>query len=289
MGELKPIRVKHMANIGDSISVMAGLKRYYEITGKKIIFCQFVDVPAHYYNGATHPTLDSTGAFVMVNQDMFNMLRPLLLSQEYIHDVEVYNGQPINIDLDVIRKKIFVNLPHQAIQQWIFMAYPDLAADLSVPWIDIGEVDISDCYLQYRSLVTTYLQIDDLFDKIIINFTERYRNHTIDYYFLKKYKNNLIFAGTDKEYQLFCDRWELDIPRLVVNDFLQLAFIIKNAKFLLSNQSFQWNLSSAMRTPHILELCEFAANCQCFFAPKSYGFLHQAGVKYYVELLMGKK
>jgi hypothetical protein len=282
-------RIKHMANIGDIIASLPACKRYYEITGKKIIYTQVLDVPAEYYTNAVHPTLDSKGVQVMVNTDMLNMIKPLLLSQEYIHDVEIYNGQPINIDFDVIRKKIFVNLPHQAIQQWIFMAYPDLATDLSKSWIEIGEVDISDCRLAYLNLVTTTLPIESLENKAIINFTERYRNPHIDYYFLKKYEKNLIFAGTDKEYQLFCEKWQLEMPRLIIKDFLQLAYILKKAKLLLSNQSFNWNLSAAMRTPHVLELCEFAPNTQCFFAPHSYGFLHQAGAKYYFELLYNKK
>lgn len=289
MAELKPVRIKHMANIGDAISVCAGLKKYSEITGRKIIFCQFVDVKANYYSGATHPTLDESGNMVMVNQKMFDMLKPLLLAQDYIEDVEVYNGQPINIDLDIIRKKIFVNLPHGAIQQWIFMAFPDLAADLSKAWIHIGEVDISNCWLSYRSLPTSYVAIDSLQDKAIINFTERYRNPHIDYYFLQKFKNRLIFAGTEKEHLLFCERWDLEIPRLIVNNFLELAFIYKNCKFFLGNQSAGWNICESIKSPRILEICEYAVNCQAFIGEDSYGFLHQSGVKYYVELLMGKK
>lgn len=284
-----PIRVKHFANIGDIVASLAALKKYYEITGKKIIFCQQLNVPADYYPGATHPTMDDIGNLVMCNQRMFDMIKPLLLAQEYIHDVEVYDKQPINIDLDVIRKKIFVNLPHGAIQQWIFMAYPDMAADLSKSWIETGDVDISGCSLSDLRLVTTTIPIEDLHNKVILNFTERYRNPHINYFFLQKHQDNLIFAGTDKEHQIFCDKWNFEMPRLIVNNFLELAFIIKKAKFLLSCQSFIWNISAAMITPHVLEICEYAANCQCFFAPHSYGFLHQTGAKYYFEKLIKNK
>lgn len=280
-------RFKHFANIGDIIASLPAIKRYHEITGKDIIYCQQLNVPANYYPGATHPTTNE-GVQVMVNQKMFDMIKPLLLAQSYIHDVEVYNGQPINVDLDVIRKQIFVNLPNQAIQQWVFMAYPDLATDLSKAWIEIGEVDISNCLMYYRSLTTDYLPLDDLSKMVIVNFTERYRNNHIDYFFLKKYKNKLLFAGTETEHQLFCDTWDIDIPRLIVHDFLQLAYILKQVKFLLSNQSFLWNVSTAIKTPHILELCEFAPNTQCFYAQNSFGFYHQAAVKYYFELLMKK-
>lgn len=282
---IRPSRVKHFANIGDIIASLAGLKGYYERTERQIIFCQQLNVRADYYVGATHPTKHE-GEMVMCNQKMYDMIRPLLMSQEYIKDVEVFTGQPINFDLDVIRKEVHVNMPHQAIQQWIFLAYPDLAADLSKAWIDIGEVDISDCVISYRSLLTDYLQLPDLSDKVIINFTERYRNAHVNYFFLKKYKDILLFAGTENEHILFCDQWGLDIPRIIVKDFLQLAFILKKAKFLLSNQSFQWNLSMAMKTPHILELCDHAPNCQCFFYKKSLGFNKQGGVQWYFKELL---
>ncbi len=280
------VTVKHFCNIGDIIASLASCKSFYLKTGKKILYCQQLNVEGSYYAGATHPTISDEGKMVMVNQKMFDMIRPLLLAQEYIEDMQVYNGQKINIDFDVIRKKFFVNIPHQAIQQWLFMAYPDIAYDLSTTWIDIPEVDISNCALLYKGLTTTTMPIENLESKVIINFTERYRNAHLNYYFLKKHQKDLIFAGTQREFQLFCDKWELDIPLLMVNDFLEYAYIIKKAKFLLSNQSFAWNISAAIRSPHLLELCEFAPNTQCFFAPKSFGHYHQFGMEFYFNELL---
>lgn len=285
----KTATVKHMANIGDIIASMISIKTYYEKTGRKVIFCQQLNVLASYYAGAIHPTKDEAGGQVMCNKAMFDMIKPLLLSQEYIEDVQVYSGQDINIDFDVIRKNIFVNMPNQAIQQWLFMAHPDLASDISKSWIHIKEVDISECGLIYPGIVTQILPIEDLKDKIVINFTERYRNNIVNYFFLKKHQNNLIFAGTEKEHTLFCAKWELAIPRLIVKDFLQLSYIIKNAKFLLSNQSFCWNVAESMKTPRILELCEYAPNCQSFIGEDSYGYFYQQQVQFYFDELINKK
>lgn len=269
--------VKHMANIGDAIASLASLKSYYETTGKKIIFCQQIDVEASYYIGAVHPTTSNEGVQVMMNEKMFKMMKPLLLSQEYIEDVVIFNGQKIDIDLDVIRSEVFVNMPYQAIQQWIMMAYPDLLADLSKAWINLRPHTI---YYDNGKVKSE--------NKVVLNFTERYRNCGINYFFLKKYQDSLIFAGTEKEHSIFCNKWDLAIPRLIVNDFLELAYIIRDCKFLLSNQSMIWNLSEAMKTPRILEICQYAPNCQPFIGEDSYGFLHQVGVEYYVEKLMNK-
>lgn len=270
---LPPINVKHFCNAGDLLASMAGLKSYYENNnGTKIRLLQKLDTEANYYPGATHETTDAQGKMVCMNQKIFDMIKPLVEAQEYIQEMDVYTGQePIRIDIDVIRKKLFVNLPHGLIQSWIMYAYPDLAYDLSRPWITLPEADVP--------------IIEQVKDKIIINFTERYRNGHISYYFLRKFKHRILFAGTDREHLLFCNRWKLDVPKLQVKDFLELAYAIKNCKYLLSNQSMCWNLAEAMKTPRILEVCEFAQNCAPFIGEKSYGFFHQEGVEYYVDIM----
>ncbi len=270
----KPATFKHLCNPGDLIAAMAAMKGYHRETGRKVRVLQQIDVPANYYPSAVHGTVSSDGAMVCMNQHIFDMIKPLVESQEYIDSMEVFTGQDVEIDLDVIRKKFFVNLPHGQIQAWVFLAYPDLAWDLSKDWITLPETDLP---------VVNFIK-----DKIILNFTERYRNGIIHYHFLKKYQKQLVFAGTEKEYFLFTNKWRLDIPRLDVKDFLELAYAIKNCKFLLCNQSFQYNCSYAMHTPHILELCEFAANCPTFTYENSYGFYHQVNLEYYCHRLMGE-
>ncbi len=286
-----PIGVKHFANIGDAIAAMATLKSYHARTGRKIKFYQQLNVAASYYAGAVHPTLDDSGSGiqVMCNQGMFDMLKPLIVAQDYIEEMDVFKGQDINIDLDVIRGGMFVNMPNGALQAWLFLVYPDMAWDLSKSWMNIGDVDISNCGVLHRGLVMSMLPLENIENKVIVNFTQRYRNEEIHYYFLKNCQNQLLFAGTTTEHKVFCEKWELDIPRIHVNNFLELAFILKKAKFLISNQSFCWNVAEAMKTPRLLEYCQIAPNCQSFIGEHSYGYYRQAAVEYYFKLLMNKK
>lgn len=273
----EPVRFKHFCNPGDLVASMACLKSYYESTGKPIILCQQKNITANYYQGARHGTVSDSDQSTMVcmNTPMFDKIKPLVTSQEYIHDMEEFTGQTILVDLDVIRKEIFVNMPHGMIQSWPMFAYPDLAYDLSKPWIDLPiNKEIDDKILPQVK------------GKILLNFTERYRNGHINYFFLRKYKHDLVFAGTEVEHLLFMNKWKIDMPKLDVDNFLELAHAIKNCKFLLSNQSLCWNISSAMKSPHVLEISEYANNCMTFIGDKSYGFYHQAGVEYYVNLLV---
>lgn len=267
-----PIKAKHFCNPGDLIGALAGLKSYYDQKGRKVILLQQLDVKAEYYPGATHGTTDDNGTMVCMNKKIFEMIKPLVEAQEYIDHMDVFSGQEgVLIDIDTIRKKTFVNIPHGDLQSWLFYAYPDLAYDLSKPWIKLPDADLP---------IMEYVK-----DKIIVNFTERYRNGHISYYFLRKYKHRLVFAGTEREHLLFCNSWGFDMPRLEVKDFLELAYAIKYCKFLLCNQSMCWGISRAMLTPHVLEVCQYAQNTLPFHYEKSYGFFHQTGLEFYVDIL----
>lgn len=260
--------VKHMANLGDVISIMPAIKKYFEVTKRRVRVCQMIDIPGHYYANAQHPTKSADGTQVTMNQAMFLMIKSLVESQPYIHSFVPYEGQDINLNFDVIRGQTDVGMPNLMIQTWIMFAFPDLDYDLSKTWIELPDVKDHPILKQVKG-------------KIILNFTERYRNPIIDYYFLQHYSPDLIFAGTEREHWLFCNKWGLSIPRLEVEDFMQLAYALKYSRFLLSNQSFLWNLSFGLGTRRILEVCKFAPNCQPFTSEISKGFLYQVGVEYY--------
>ena len=270
--EAPPTRVKHSVNLGDLIACMGPIKRYWEVTKRKVILSQQLSMPAAYYNGATHPTVDANGVMVTMNDFTFEMVKPLIESQPYIHYFERYEGQKVDLDFNVIRGKTFVNLPHGAIQNWIPFAFPDLAFDLSKPWIEID----GKCPAHIKKQVS---------GKVILNFTERYRNSIIDYFFLREYAPNLIFAGTEREYFLFCNQWQLTIPRLEVKSFLESAYALKECRFLLANQSMLWNLADAMKTPRVLEVCQYAQNCINGVGENSFGYFHQVGAGYYFRRL----
>lgn len=264
--------VKHSVNPGDLIACMAALKVYYDATKRKIKVAQSIDTLAAYYQGAVHPTMNSSGQNVCCNARTWGMLKPLIESQYYIHSFEKYTGQKVDLDFDVIRGKTFVNLPHGMIQNWIVYAFPDLACDLSKPWITI------------EGKTPKYIE-KQAKNKIILNFTERYRNTMMDYFYLKNYSNDLIFAGTEREHWLFCNAWQLDIPRLEDKNFLDYAYALRDCRFFVGNQSTGWNICQSMAVPRSLELCSYAANCQSGVGENSYGYYHQVGNEYYFRRL----
>lgn len=258
--------VSHMGNAGDIISSLPAVRQYSKLTGQKINYYIFINRKGAYYQGATHPTLDDGGNMVMMNQKMTDFLVPLLKSQSYIGDAKVWEGEPIDVDLNKFRE-MQINTAVGQIQRWYFYVFPNLACDLSGEYIELPETDM-----------------DIAKGKIIVNRTERYHNELISYFFLKKYEKELIFAGTPKEHELFCKEWRLDIPYLQVNDFLEYAQAIKQSRFYLGNQSMGFQIAEGIKHPRILEVCQFAPNViPC--GENAFDFQVQVGVEYYVDYL----
>lgn len=225
-------RVKHSFNAGDLITVLPGLQHLYRTKGIKTVFMQRLGLPAFYYNGATHPTKEGDQQ-VCMNKTMWAMMQPLLNNQDYIEDAIEWQGQKVDIDFDIVRDRTFIPMPNGSIHHWPFFVFPELSCNPAEQWIK---------------------KCNTVTNGIIINFTERYRNPYLSYYFLKDY-NNVRFTGTESEHADFCKSWNLDIPLINIKDFKELADTIAGAKLFIGNQSFCWHLADAMKVNRILEVC----------------------------------
>lgn len=263
------IKFKNSSPAGDLMAMLAGIKTICDQKASKAIIYQRLDVAGIGYEGAIHPFKNEIGDEVMMNEYMFNMLKPLLENQYYIEKYEIYNGQEYDLDLDKVRMQIFTNQPLGSINRWIFYVYPQMSCDLSERWVKAE-----------RFSDTNYIS-----NKLIINFTFRYRNTIIDYNFLKGYQNRIVFAGLKEEKDFFCKQWGLDIPHFDVFDFKHLADTFVSAKGFLGNQSFCYQLAEALKIPRILELSPAIPNV-IPTGDKAYDFYHQEAVEYYVEKIL---
>lgn len=262
------VTIKHSINSGDSLANLAGLQHIYNKIGKKSVFMQRLNLPGTYYSGCDHPVKTEDGIQVTMNEKQWNLLRPLIEAQPYIERAEIWEGQKSDIDLDVIRYNDFSPMPIGDLARWTWYAHPLLACDLSEKWLHVPK-------LEDNSFIK---------DKIILNFTSRYRNDLINYKFLKEFENICVFAGTKDEHEMFCKQNELIIPYLEVKDFLQLAQYINECKFFTGNQSMCWWISDALKVKRILEVCWEAPNCPPHGAD-GYDFLHQDALEIYFNKL----
>ena len=255
---------KHSGNAGDIIAAMAGIRQICEKLGRKATLLLRLNTPAFYYSGAPqHPVQDARGQQVMLNRKQYDMLKPLLLAQDYVAGVGIYTGQKVMVDLDRIRGEVAVGMPNTQIQHWYGYAFPDMWTDTSEAWMGAPGMGGDS-------------------RKILINRTSRYVNENLDFHFLKAYadRGELLFTGLEVERDEFCERWGYSVELLKVGDFLDLAGHLAGARFVLCNQSFVYNLCEALKVPRVLEICTWAPNCTPTGAGAA-AYMNQAGLEYW--------
>jgi len=241
---LDAIKYKTSSPAGDCISFMAGIKKIWEQTGRKGVVYQLLNVVGSAL-GEMRPFLDGNGDGVCMDRRMFELLSPLIKAQPYIEDFLEYNGEKVDFDFDLVRQERFVNQPKGSLHRWFNYIFPEMASDLSKPWLEWDTNISKDTFFK---------------DKVVINFTNRYRNNFVNYFFLKEYQDKIYFAGLESECDFFNKRWGLSIQHLVDKDFKDFAETISSCKFFMGNQSVCYHIAEALKVPRILELCPILPN-----------------------------
>lgn len=267
------LSVKHSANAGDLLSIFAGLKQLSKETKQKIIVYQRIDMAGQAHIGAHHPFHNKFDLPVCLNQYMFDLIKPLVLAQQWCDDFIEYSGQSFDLDMDKMRSEMYTPMPNYSINRWINFVYPQMICDISKRWLDVPAIRF-DIAARYS-------------DKIIVNFTKRFRNHYINYFFFKQYENNILFAGLDEEHEMFCGEWKLNVPKLEIANFLELAEIIDSCRLFIGCQSAAFQIAEGLKIKRVLEVFQQMPNVIPMGA-NGYEYMHQHAVEYLVSKLYEK-
>ena len=168
----KELSFLHCGHIGDVINSLTIIKELskthkcnYYIQAKKPL-----EPNARHYK--------RFGDYVFLTDANVDMLLPLFMNQPYIHKVDKYTNQEIDIDLNLIREMpIDFNIDSV---RW-YSQLTGIHTDLSVPYIFAEPHDV-------------------IKNKVTIIRNVRRKNYFINYKFLNKYEN-LLFIGLNDEYE----------------------------------------------------------------------------------------
>ena len=164
---------------------------------------------------------------------IFNMFLPLLKSQKYISNAEKYLDQEIDINLDKFRD-LPLSLQFDSLRYYFHVA--GIEPNLHEPYLDVEPHE-------------------EITNKVVIHRTLRYRNHFINYKFLKDYED-LFFIGSKVEYEDL----KKDVNNLRFYDcknHLEMARIIKSSKIFIGNSSVGWGIAEALKVSRLLEACPY--------------------------------
>lgn len=192
----------------------------------------------------------------------YSMLKPLLNRQSYIEQVGTCTpGTPEpDIDLDHYRSVLYRTFEGNILEAY-HRAFdmPFSEEDKQQPWLEADPIVVAPIVVA-RSLRYRPANGDqgwqDMIDTGMLD-------------------GNSVFVGTPAEHTDFTDKFKVTIPYHPVNDFLELAGIIKGADLVVCNQGFTYSLAIALGQSTVLELnklvpqqyneCYFPRdNCQYF-------------------------
>ena len=219
----KTISFLHYGHLGDIINSLPVLQELSKSKDCNLYLQINKKIPDHVVS-KDHPF----GEVYLSETSCLKML-PLLKSQKYLNKVEIFDGQNIDIDLNFFRD-LPINFNIDSVRWYFHLTgiFPDLSKN----------------YITVES--------NKKFNNfIVIMRSLRRQNKFINYSFLKSYKN-ILFVGLKNEY----DDLKNQITSLEYydsKDFLELASIIKNAKFFIGNLSFGYALAEAIKIPRLLE------------------------------------
>lgn len=262
------LRFKTSSPAGDLLSLLPSIRQLYRQSGKKAIIYQAVGILGQGLQGYDQAFVNERGESIMMAEQTFKNLIPLLKAQEYIGDVFEFKGEAVDYDLDEIRRKTFTNQPLGSINRWPFYVFPEMACDLSEPFLTPSEVNT----LPYDGFV-------------IINYTPRYRNNWINYFFLKPYQDGIFFCGLEKEREDFCDKWDLDLELLEYENFNELAYIMKSCKFYMGNATAFFQIAEGLKIPRLLETFQEMPNV-IPMGKNGYDYYHQQAAEFYFSKLI---
>jgi len=216
----KELSFLHSGQLGDLIYSLATIKELSHTHKCKL----FVQV-----NKPMPPTYTDTEKKYLISSRAGNLILPLLKSQNFLDTVSIYNGEEIDINLDLFRE-VPINLSFYSTRWFAHL---------------VGvNINVENTFLtaEPHSLIK---------NKIVIHRSPRYRNAYINYKFLNNVEN-LLCIGLKSEF----DDLKKEITNLQFHDckdFLEMAQIIAASKFYIGNMSFQYILSEGLKIPRLLE------------------------------------
>ncbi len=209
-----------------------------------------INYPAYYnknlmYENSTHPCGNVT-----MTEELANMLIPLLKAQPYIDNIFVHDyAKDGAYTEDGFRLEAFrtfgLNLGAGSITKW----YEDL----------FPTKEIIDDFNKWL-----YVYPDDKIkksfsDKICIVRSQRYWL-PLDISILEPYADNIVFIGTDSEYESFKNKLKVDVPHVFINNFLEAAQVFKSCKLCIGNQTGLFSVMEGLKVPRLLEVCRLCPN-----------------------------
>lgn len=220
------IQFSHSGDLGDIIYSLPTLRSKSREFNRPVKLTLF-DYPGRTAHGMT--------------PEKANRLRPLLIEQDYISEVE-WSPNFADSDLNGFRDHL---RDHGSI------------VDAHLATHGFSWEHRIEAWLNVTSPIQTY--------PVIVADSGRYKNPNFDWSAIKRaYEGKVGFVGTLDEHSRFCqDRF--DLPFVKADDLLELARVIAGSKLFIGNQSCPASISHGLMHRMIQVVCPGGSQHHCIF------------------------
>lgn len=181
-------------------------------------------------------------------QQDYEFMAPLLKAQDYLHDVDIWNGQTDDCPELLNHFRFHIGERWQGNQTECYA--------LAMGW-DIHEPTIRSNLL-IKPWLTTVQPLKVSGRSIVVNRTTRHLAGKDGSGWLSFVNNKLdeyaIFIGTEKEHEVFEQTFKIKIPYQPVSDMLEMARYIQGCELFIGNQSVALSLAIGLGKTHWCEL-----------------------------------
>jgi hypothetical protein len=173
------------------------------------------------------------------NEKIALALKPLLEAQPYIKEVKLYDGEPVDYNLDLFR--YFGDLTYSNLCYTMLKTFGVDSIEMTKQWLFVEPKESM---------------------PVLINKTDRYLNNAVDWNsFIEKFGGFMGFVGIESEYENFTREYNVDIPFLKTDNFLELAQLIAGTSLFIGNQSSPYAIAEGLKKDTIQVVCDQCPNC----------------------------
>lgn len=213
---------KHSGNLGDLIYSLPVVRFY----GGGKLHLNASGLTSKKYDGTVNG----------LNQELINLIKPLLEKQEYISSVINWNDDVVDFDLDLFREK---DLQRENLCEKILASFEVPFEEVKKPWITCDKKSIA---------------------PVVVSRSTRYRNSNLIYNHVLQDFADCVFLGLPEEHRDFENKFG-EIRYHAVQNFLEMAEIINGSELFVGNQSFGMSLAIALNKTYLQEYCPIYHDC----------------------------
>lgn len=231
------VNFTHFGKIGDMLYSMYFCNEFVHYLGEEK-FNLHIQTNVHYKPSNIVSGSVEDFPVVLSTQDA-EFILPFFKSQSFINDITFDDNKPEDyIDLDIYLNSA-VNSYSEEIRGWYY-----ICSKVMLPREHWKKIFFIQPNYRYRN-------------KILFTLTQRYVNCSIDYRQLEQFKDDLVFIGTQNEYNFFCQHcFKMDYAGKF-NNLLEIAQIIEGAGGYIANPTGLFALAEGLKVPRILMPCDY--------------------------------